>query len=75
MILSIDQVNDILDEMAEGFPAVLFEELNGGELYTIARVCSLRGEPAGGGHAGPGVSGGGDVFPGGVLRRLSGALH
>ena len=30
MILSIDQVNDILDEMAEGFPAVLFEELNGG---------------------------------------------
>ena len=30
MILSIDQVNDILDEMAEGFPAILFEELNGG---------------------------------------------
>ena len=30
MILSIDQVNDILDEIAEGFPAVLFEELNGG---------------------------------------------
>ena len=30
MILSIDAVNDILDEMAEGFPAVLFEELNGG---------------------------------------------
>ena len=30
VILSIDAVNDILDEMAEGFPAVLFEELNGG---------------------------------------------
>ena len=30
MILSIDRVNDILDEIAEGFPAVLFEELNGG---------------------------------------------
>ena len=30
MILSIDAVNDILDEMAEGFPAILFEELNGG---------------------------------------------
>ena len=30
MILSIDEVNDILDEIAEGFPEVLFEELNGG---------------------------------------------
>ena len=30
MILTIDQVNDALDEMAEGFPQVLFEELNGG---------------------------------------------
>ena len=30
MILTIDQVGDLLDEMAEGFPAVLFEELNGG---------------------------------------------
>ena len=30
MILSIDQVGEILDEMAEEFPAVLFEELNGG---------------------------------------------
>lgn len=30
MILSIDQVGDLLDEMAEGFPAPLFEELNGG---------------------------------------------
>ena len=30
MILSIDQVGDLLDEMAEGFPATLFEELNGG---------------------------------------------
>lgn len=30
MILSIDQVGDLLDEMAEEFPAVLFEELNGG---------------------------------------------
>ena len=30
MILSIDEVNDILDEMAEGFPEVLFDGLNGG---------------------------------------------
>ena len=30
MILSIDEVNDILDEIAEGFPEVLFDELNGG---------------------------------------------
>ena len=30
MILSIDQVGDLLDEMAEVFPAPLFEELNGG---------------------------------------------
>ena len=30
MILSIDEVNDILDEMAEGFPEVLFNGLNGG---------------------------------------------
>ena len=29
MILTIDQVNDLLDEMAEGFPDVLFDELNG----------------------------------------------
>lgn len=30
MVLTIDQVNDILDEIAEGFPEVLFQELNGG---------------------------------------------
>ena len=30
MILSIDEVNDILDEQAERFPEVLFDELNGG---------------------------------------------
>ena len=30
MILSIDEVNDILDEIAESFPEVLFDELNGG---------------------------------------------
>jgi hypothetical protein len=30
MVLSIDEVNDILDEMAERFPEVLFDELNGG---------------------------------------------
>lgn len=30
MELTIDQVNDILDEIAEGFPEVLFQELNGG---------------------------------------------
>ena len=30
MILSIDEVNEILDEIAEAFPEVLFDELNGG---------------------------------------------
>ena len=55
MILSIDQVGEILDEMAEQFPACLFEELNGGinlmedtvpdpefpegELYILGEFC------------------------------------
>lgn len=30
MVLSFDQTADILDEIAEGFPAALFEGLNGG---------------------------------------------
>ena len=30
MVLTIDQVNDILDEITESFPEVLFQELNGG---------------------------------------------
>ena len=30
MVLTIDQANDILDEIAESFPEVLFQELNGG---------------------------------------------
>ena len=30
MILTIDEVNDLLDEMAEGFPTALFDGLNGG---------------------------------------------
>lgn len=30
MVLTIDEVNDCLDEMAEGFPEALFRELNGG---------------------------------------------
>ena len=30
MILTIDEVNDLLDEMAEGFPGALFDGLNGG---------------------------------------------
>ena len=30
MILSIDEVNDILDEIAGGFPEALFDGLNGG---------------------------------------------
>lgn len=30
MILTFDQAGELLDEMAEQFPAVLFEELNGG---------------------------------------------
>ena len=30
MILTIDQVNDLLDDMAEAFPEVLFRDLNGG---------------------------------------------
>ena len=30
MILTIDQVNEILDGIAERFPAALFDQLNGG---------------------------------------------
>lgn len=30
MIMSFEQAADVLDELAEQFPAVLFEELNGG---------------------------------------------
>ena len=30
VMLTIDQVNDILDEIAESFPPALFQELNGG---------------------------------------------
>ena len=30
MILTIDEVNDLLDAMAETFPQALFDELNGG---------------------------------------------
>lgn len=30
MILTIDEVNDLLDKMAEEFPTILFDELNGG---------------------------------------------
>ena len=30
MILTIDEVNDLLDAMAETFPPALFDELNGG---------------------------------------------
>ena len=30
MVLTFDQTADYLDEIAEGFPAALFEELNGG---------------------------------------------
>ena len=30
MILSIDEVNDLLDDMADAIPEVLFEGLNGG---------------------------------------------
>ena len=30
MILTIDQVNALLDEIAEGFPSALFDGLNGG---------------------------------------------
>ena len=37
MILSIDEVNDLLDEMAEEFPEVFFRELNGG-------ICLLEEE-------------------------------
>lgn len=55
MILHIDQVGEILDEMAEKIPEVLFEELNGGvnlleeavpdrefpegELYILGEFC------------------------------------
>ena len=30
MMLSVDEVNDYLDAVAETFPEVLFNELNGG---------------------------------------------
>lgn len=30
MLMSFEKVGDLLDEMAEAFPAALFEELNGG---------------------------------------------
>ena len=30
MVLSFDRVGEVLDEIAEQFPQVLFEELNGG---------------------------------------------
>ena len=30
MILTIDRVNDLLDDMADSFPATLFDGLNGG---------------------------------------------
>ena len=30
MLMSFDEVGELLDEMAESFPLVLFEELNGG---------------------------------------------
>lgn len=30
MVLSIDEVNELLDDMAEAFPEALFEGLNGG---------------------------------------------
>ena len=29
MILTIDRVNDLLDDMADSFPAALFDGLNG----------------------------------------------
>ena len=32
MVLSIDEVNDILDEIYDEFPEALFQELNGGVL-------------------------------------------
>lgn len=54
MILTIDEVNDLLDEMAESFPLALFEGLNGGvnlledavpdpelpELYILGEYCT-----------------------------------
>ena len=56
MILTIDEVNDILDDQAERFPEVLFDELNGGinlleeavpdpefpegEMYILGEYCS-----------------------------------
>ena len=56
MIWTIDRVEQYLDEAAEGFPAVLFEELNGGinlleetvpdpefpegEMYILGEYCS-----------------------------------
>ena len=55
MMLTVDEVNGLLDEMAEGFPAALFDGLNGGvnlleesvpdeefpegELYILGEYC------------------------------------
>ena len=56
MLMSFEQVGDLLDELAEAFPAALFEELNGGvnlledtvpdpefpegEMYVLGEYCT-----------------------------------
>ena len=53
MILTVDQVGDLLDEIAESFPSALFQGLNGGvclqeealpdpefrEVYILGEMC------------------------------------
>ena len=55
MVLTIDRVNDLLDEMAEEFPEALFDGLNGGVNLLEEAVPDPDFPP------------GGDVYPGRVL--------
>ena len=62
MILTIDDVNDLLDEMAEGFPAILFDGLNGG-VNLLEEALPDPEFPEG------------EMYILGVLRGLPGAVH
>ena len=62
MILSFDRVEEALDEMAEQFPTILFEELNGG-VNLLEDAVEDPDFPAG------------EMYILGVLRRLPGAVY
>ena len=53
MILSIDEVNDILDDAAGEFPEALFQDLNGGVLLLEEALPDPRSVGPGG-HRRPG---------------------